>query len=308
MPLHDQQRLINLWRGRLSRQADRLTQMKEDASRSISWHFRGGRRSAEERFERAVREHEWCFIVACNNSGTSLLQRVLENTGVVSTFSLEGQRYTRTLVRGARRGHERVWTEFLDELRLTEGDSAECRYRLVHDWMRELANPVGPLIIEKTTMNAVRMRWLQSVFPRSRFVGLVRNGFAVTEGIMRKGNKSAARGARHWNLVNKIMLDDAKHIENFMLLRYEDLAMQRDQCVRELSRFLDIPYDNLGGAMKRRYEFSTVNGVNSQEITDLNEIGISRLTQNDVDTVRREASEMLAKLEYDIGNHALVAG
>ena len=33
------------------------------------------------------------------------------------------------------------------------------------------------------------MRWLQEVFPNSCFIGVVRNGFAVAEGIKRKGEK-----------------------------------------------------------------------------------------------------------------------
>lgn len=290
---------VEVWSGRLGRQINRMRQLREDLGRAASWHLGGGRESAYRNFEEWVHDHTWCFIVACNNSGTSLLQRILENSGEVSTFPLEGQRYTRTLVRGARRGYERVWSEFLSELRLTEADDTDCRFRLLHDWMRELGAPTKPIIVEKTTMNSVRMRWLQRVFPKSVFIGLVRNGFAVSEGIMRKGNKSALRAATHWNLVNSIMLDDAERVDNFLLLRYEDLVMDQDGSAETLAEFLKVPKARLSTAMTARYDFSTVNGSGMQPVVDLNAPAIARLSSEDYGTISRVAAETLNRLGYE---------
>lgn len=144
----------------------------------------------------------------------------------------EGQRYTRALARAARRGHERVWSEFLDDLRMSTKDDLSRAPCLLHDWMREFSVPIRETIVEKTTANAVRMPWLQKVFHRSCFIALVRNGYAVTEGIRRKGLKSVERGARHWNVVNKIMMEDAQDINNFLLLHYEDLVNKPNDVAR----------------------------------------------------------------------------
>jgi hypothetical protein len=61
--------------------------------------------------------------------------------------------------------------------------------RLLFDWLEALGTPLSPRILEKTTANAVRMRWLHQAFPRSAFIGVVRNGYAVAEGIRRKGTR-----------------------------------------------------------------------------------------------------------------------
>ena len=75
-------------------------------------------------FERAapalLAAHDWVFVVGCNNSGTTLVHDALAATGAFSYMPHEGQRYTDGVRRSVKRGHERVWSEYLDELRLTE--------------------------------------------------------------------------------------------------------------------------------------------------------------------------------------------
>lgn len=265
---------------------------------AFSWHLGGGRLRASREYQAAVADHKWCFIVGCNNSGTSLLQGILEKSGQVSTFPHEGQRYTNALPPARKRGHERVWTEYLEELRLDENDSLHPAPRLVHDWMRKLAHPVRETIVEKTTANAVRMRWLQEAFPRSYFIGLVRNGFAVTEGICRKGRKSVERGARHWNRVNELMLRDAGSVERFLLVKYEDLVTKPGAAAARLAEFLALDAERVALATAGKYDFCTLSGGGSQSISNMNLRSISRLSASDLDTIRRFAGPMLERLDY----------
>ena len=85
---------------------------------SLHWYLVGCRRIRRLDTSAVAGSHQWCFIVGCNNSGTSLLQRVLEASGEVSTLPYEGQLYTRVLARAMRRGYERVYMEYADELRM----------------------------------------------------------------------------------------------------------------------------------------------------------------------------------------------
>lgn len=283
--------------GRLLRQQKRISQISGDAQRTLSWQL-GGRSFYTRHVEALGTAHTWCFIVGCNNSGTSLLHSILARTGQVSTFELEGQRYTRTMVRAARRGHQRVWTEFLDELRLTEDDSTEQLPRLLHDWMRELEPPIQRIIVEKTTANAVRMRWLQKAFPDSRFIAMVRNGYAVCEGIYRKGEKDMTRAARHWNLVNRIMLEDAAHLDHFLLLPYEELVQAPEASAARLQDLLGIDAGRIRDAMSGEFSFTTVKGRDAQGMENMNSAGIARLSASDLEIISREADEMLGRLGY----------
>ncbi len=77
---------------------------------------------------------------------------------------------------------------------------------------------------------------------------LVRNGYAVAEGIHRKGGKCYDRGARHWNFVNKLMLAHAVNIEQFMLVRYEDImqsVQKQTMSPRTRQKILDICTDDI---------------------------------------------------------------
>lgn len=290
--------MTSLWKKRSRRILTRSHIRLADAKRTIDWNFRGGKRFFELYTPEILSSHKWCFIVCCNNSGSSLLQSILENSAQVSTMPHEGQRYTKTIENAHRRGHERVWIEFINDLRLTEADSLERIPRLVHDWMGVLEHPIKKVIIEKTTANAVRMRWLQKAFPNSYFIGLIRNGYAVTEGIYRKGKKPVSRGAYHWNHVNKIMMEDAKKIKNFFQLKYEDMVENPSETSKKVGEFLNIDSSKVNEAMKGEFSFSTISGQDKQSIRNMNIDSINRLSEDDIKIIDKYADEMLTYFNY----------
>lgn len=289
---------LKLWQERAMRQKTRLVYASRDLQRWASWYLMGNKYFFSRYAKDIGAAHEWCFIVGCNNSGTSLLRRMLQRTGQVSTFPLEGQRCTTTLARANKRDHERVWTEYLGELRMTDQDSTEIFPRLLHDWMREIPLPFHEIIVEKTTANSVRMTWLQKAFPRAKFIGMVRNGYAVTEGTIRKGGKSAERGARHWNVVNRVMNDDAKKVKDYLLLRYEDLVENPGETASRIGSFLGIDPEKLRKVMRENYGFTTVRGAGEQSVRNLNAEGIARLSSDEIEIIHEEAHEMLDYFGY----------
>ncbi len=284
--------------GKIERAKAKLVLKSQDIKRALSWNIFGGRRFYSRHTSDIVANHKWCFIVACNNSGTSLLQSMLERTGEVSAMEHEGHRYTKVFVRADRKNYERVWSEYLDDLRMDAYDSISCLHRLVHDWMGALQFPLKNIIIEKTTANAVRMLWLQKAFPNSYFIGLVRNGYAVTEGIRRKGKKSVDRGAKHWNLVNKIMLEDSRKLDNYLELKYEDLVLNPSDTSERISQFLGIEKSKIEQVMQTEYRFETIRGKKAQRIENMNKESIDRLDDADKQIIRRNASEMLDLMGY----------
>ena len=262
-----------------------------DLRRWASWHT-GGARFFHRYGPTLAQAYRWCFIAGCNNSGTTLLQDLLVELEGVVTLPHEGQRYTRALRRASFRGHERVWTEKLTAVRMNaECDPARVA-RLLHDWHGALDAVPGSMVVEKSTTNAVRMRWLQAAFPGSRFVGLVRNGYAVTEGIKRKGHKSVERAARHWRAVNEIMLLDAEEIQEFLLLRYEDLVSGEAQALGRLAAFLGIQEEELTGAFARL-------GHRWGEISDRNAASIDALSSAERTRIEEIAGPTLRRFSYD---------
>ena len=269
-----------------------------DALCSLSWHFSGGKGHYTRNFNEIVNTHSWCFIVGCNNSGTSLLHRILENSSMVSTLLYEGQMYTRVFRRAREKGFARIWSEYANELAMPADSHLEKGPRLLHDWLRDIPKPVQRVIVEKTPANVLRMGWLQQIFPTSCFIGLVRNGYAVAEGILRKGNQEPGRGARHWNAVNKTMIKESEKIRRFLLVRYEDLAENPYETLEQVAGFIDIEYGELKKAAQNSFSFKTVSGSEPTTIKNFNFMSIERLTPEDIATIRENASEMLDYFGY----------
>lgn len=262
--------------------------------KDVLWLVHG--RTQEAKLQELRERHEWVMVVGCNNSGTTLLHDVLAASGLFSYMQHEGQRYTRALLPARRRGHERVWTEHLEDLRLDETGSLDCVPRLVFDWSLELSAPLMPRILEKTPANAVRMRWLQRAFPRSSFIGIVRNGYAVVEGIKRKGGKDVRRGARHWRRVNEVMLDDAPHLQRFLLVRYEDFVHQPHETLERLAGFLGVPAADLEQGFARvdaRFARDSRRGIE-----DMNARCIERLSAEELRIITAEAGDLLRRFGY----------
>ncbi|QKT02460.1 sulfotransferase [Ectothiorhodospiraceae bacterium 2226] len=253
-----------------------------DFERALSWHVGGGRRFFERHYADVAGAHEWCFIVGCNNSGTTLLRTLLNELDGVCGFEQEGRMATLALTRGGERAIRRVWTERLDKFRMRPGEQPEVAPRLVHDWMHTLGEDVDRMIIEKTPANAVRMQWLQEVFPRSYFIGLVRNGYAVSDSIRRRGKKPLARAAAHWNTVNRVMLEDARGVDKFLAVRYEDIAQRPETALKDIARFCGRSWS---GSLRI-------------PVQDMDRASLARLTHEEVETVRRHAAQMLDHFGY----------
>ena len=265
---------------------------------SLHWYL-GGCYFYRRHFDRLRRQHRWIFIVGCNNSGTTLLQKILEGTGAVSTHRYEGQMYTRVLARTRRRGHMRVWSDYLPDLIIAPDHEMTQAPRLLHDWMRALPRPVRPIIVEKTPANLMRMGWLARIFPNSSFIGMARNGYAVAEGIRRKGEQEIGKAASHWNQVNTIMREQQATVPNFHLLRYEDLCDHPHKTLTELAPILGIDAEVLITAAGKAFSLLTVEGSGASYLTNYNPASFARLTKEDKKRIHDNAAPMLAWLGYE---------
>ena len=262
--------------------------------KDVAWLLQ--RRDFRRRVTKLLQDHRWIFLVGCNNSGTTLIHDVLAATGKFGFMLHEGQRYTDVLRRAQKRGFQRVWSEYVGELQMDERHPTSGVPRLLFDWLGELPRPLKPMILEKTTANTVRMRWLQRAFPGAAFIGIVRSGYAVVEGIKRKGGKSAERGARHWKLVNEMMLNDATHVKKFLLVRYEDFVASPRETLLRIAEFLGLGSDDIVAA----YDRPDQSALNSsrESIRDMNAESIGRLDEAELRVITREAGNVLARLGY----------
>jgi len=243
----------------------------------------------------------WLFILGCNNSGTTLLYNLLGRHPQIDPLKKEGQDsphmpFTNDYRDDYGFGLNRVWTEKLGLFRNPDVKNIE---RLTQSWLNMRASKGGKYIMEKSPPDAVRSLWLQEHFSPAWFVGIVRNGYAVCEGIKRKkgGAINYERAARHWAKANEVMLNDSKKLMHFKLFRYEDLTENTEKTMQSLEKYLDLSqhdYSDTGIIDLGYSHFSP------SKIVNMNQKSINALDPNQREIIHENAKEMLERFYYEL--------
>ena len=158
-----------------------------------------------------------------------------------------------------------------------------------------------PVLVEKSPPNAARTRWFQEHFENAHFIGIVRNGYAVAEGISRKGDpKSIKEGwpieksAWQWARSNQLMLDDAEYLNHFHLLKYEDLAASPQNALDQIAKFLELePFPDLTQQTFAIHE-------RKEGVKDMNASSIAKLSENDINIINDQAADIMSRLGYEV--------
>ncbi|HET8600724.1 MAG TPA: sulfotransferase [Segeticoccus sp.] len=219
-------------------------------------------------------EHRLVFVGGLHRSGTTPLAAALAKHPLISGLRDtgvphdEGQHlqpvYPKAKVY-AGSGH----FAFAPAAHLTESSplvSAENAQRLVSAWAPywDLSKPI---LVEKSPPNLIMGRFLQELFPDAVLVVVVRHPVVVAL-CNKKWRRLASRNIRrystltqlveHWVHAHRILLEDASHLRNLVVVRYEDLV---DCPGRELGRIQErlgldepIPGEGLRGDHSGPYE------------------------------------------------------
>ena len=242
---------------------------------------------------------KWVFIVGCYNSGTTLLSELMGRHPDMSALPTEGHFITDQFQKDYDLGIPRMWVDREDIFCLNENDEGPDVVRIKKEWGMRL-DLSKPVLVEKSPPNAARTRWFQKHFENAHFIGIVRNGYAVAEGISRKGDPKSIKdgwpmdkSAWQWARSNEVMLDDAKHLNNFHLLRYEDLASSPQQELDKIASFLGLPaFPDVASQNFAIHE-------RNDSVKDMNASSIKKLSAEDIETFNRKAAFMLERLGYD---------
>ena len=251
----------------------------------MSWHGR---------FGSIPRPDRWLFIVGCYNSGTTLLHRMIGMHPDVGTLPGEGQFFTDVLPLPRDHGLPRLWALHPEMFRLTEDSQGVDSTRLKRQWGARFNHANRPVLAEKSPTNAARTLWLQRHFDGAHFIGLVRNGYAVAEGIRRREGHDIKTAARQWRVCNEIMLEDFRKLYRARVVRYEELAVDPDAQLAAILQFAGLSPEipSTGDLSLRIHDrFSTIH--------DMNDSSIAALSASDRAAIRAEAGALLNALGYE---------
>lgn len=239
---------------------------------------------------------QWCFIVGCYNSGTTLLNQLLGLHPEIGTMPNEGQFYTDQLPRGATFGLRRLWALKPELFRLDESSHAGIDVsKLKKEWAYFYNNRKRPVLLEKTIANAARTRWFQKYFSPAAFIVLVRDPYAVAEGIRRKEGHSLEDAITQWKVSYQQIFDDLPFIHKKLVLTYEDLTADPQKVLHQITSFLEIrPFE-----IKIDGKEFTVHKVKS-EIGNKNSSSYKKLSPEDYTLINTIAGEWIGKLGYQL--------
>jgi len=245
------------------------------------------------------RNKTWLFLVGCYNSGTTLLAELLGQHPDIAALPTEGHFITDQFIKDYDVGLPRMWVEREDLFRLTEQDEGPDVIRLKKEWAMRL-DCSRPVLLEKSPPNSAKVRWLQKHFENAHFVGIVRNGYAVAEGISRKAEPHhleqgwpIAMSARQWARSNQLLKADADALDHFMWVRYEDLTADSGKVLNAICDFVGVSaftgfQSDQDLAIHERHE----------RIRNMNEENIRNLTQQQITVINEIAGEMLDEFGY----------
>ncbi len=239
------------------------------------------------------------FVFGCCNSGTTILWQALkvhrELSGPdVEDQDIEGMPNSMRHWRG--KDTFRLWAhpEFGLCYYTTERDyNREDHLKLQTIYQRFLVP--GTRLIVKSPAHTLRARLIQSYFPDAHFVAIVRNGYAVTEGIIRKRmfdpDRPQFRGltttveeaAEQWFRANTVIVSHQSFLHRYLIIKYEDLVERPEDTLHTVL--------NHCGLDTKGFPVPVFEKKN-------NEAQIARLTREEVDIVTRIAGPMLHHFGY----------
>jgi hypothetical protein len=252
-----------------------------------------------------LQPQRWIFLVGCYSSGTTLLRDLLGRHPHIDALPSEGVRLTDALPRPEDVGWHRMWCRCVDDVRLSADPSQASRAaRIRRHW--SLALPPRPHnVLEKSIANTARLPFLQAHFTPAYIIHLVRDGYAVAEGIRRRGQPR--RFGRHefgeaypielcaeqWRVSLEQVETDRSGLEHLLEVRYEELADDAAGQLARITTFLGLPPL---AADATQGEFAIHGGRSA--IRDMNGDSFARLSKGDVDDIEGVAGPVLERYGY----------
>lgn len=244
---------------------------------------------------------KWLFLVGCYNSGTTLLAEMLSRHPDISGLPTEGHFITDQFTKDYEVGLPRMWAGREELFRLTELDQGPDPIRVKKEWGMRL-DLSKPVLLEKSPPNTVRMRWLNHHFSPAYFVAIVRNGYAVAEGISRKGNPIHLRegwpveqSALQWRRSIEVLEEDSTYLENFIWMKYEDLVRDTEAELQRITEFVGLGKFDIFDIQS---DFSI--HERNEQIKDMNVESIGCLSQEQIQRINDTAAETLLRYKYSL--------
>ncbi len=220
------------------------------------------------------------FVCGLHRSGTSLLTKVLQRCEDIRGFERthaiedEGQHLQSVYPPDGEFGGPGAFG-FAPEAHLTESSNLTepKRRKLARQWSRYLSSN-KKYYLEKSPPNLLKTRFLQTVFPNSKFIIVKRHPIAVSLAT-KKWNKSWLPSLiRHWVHCHEIWERDREYIKEYLEIKYEDFTNDSSHTLDIIGQFVGL--ENLDDRCLPDSEHEIKTGVNEKYFSLWASKGIER--------------------------------
>ena len=196
---------------------------------------------------------KWIFIVGCYNSGTTLLATILNGHSKISGLEDEGVMLTNQLSRPEDFLWRRMWHKCEDKMRVELTNEVKVAERTKRDWSHFFDHS-KEFFMEKSISNTPRIDFFERQFSPAYFIHIVRNGFAVSEGIRRKARVMEGNPhfkgdnekyplllcAEQWRRSVELVESFKPSLKNFLEISYESLTEKPAETIKNVTDFLGV--------------------------------------------------------------------
>jgi hypothetical protein len=207
-----------------------------------------------------------------------------------------------------------MWTSVAEQICLDVNDTSTSAAVVQKDWSM-FFDSARPIYLEKSVSNSGRILWLQRNFARSRFIFVVRNGYAVAEGIHRRVSQQSSgrwpppadpytmeQCARQWVLNNCAIERDLPSVDHCRV-EYEQFCSEPSGVLQTLWNFVGADR-----AETLRILASDRLAPELARIKNANARSLGRLSSDDIVAINNVAEEDLVRYGYHVLDPRSVAG
>lgn len=255
---------------------------------------------------RPVQPETWVFMGGCYNSGTTILREMIGAHPDVASLPREGVALTDAFPNLEADGWVRMWyrnAAAIGQLYQNPHKPALMAQRDWSLWWRRGAK----VFLEKSIVHGAWMPALEQGFTRARFIGVVRNGYCVCEGIRRRAKpKDKAQKilgqdqypltdvAKQWVYANEVLLRDQSKVKHYLPIRYESFCDSPLQTIQSIFTFLGID----PSAARQQSDGSIVIGQRTFSVKNQNSESLTRLDASDIAQLDAVIAPMMRQLGY----------
>lgn len=254
----------------------------------------------------SLKNNKWIFIVGCYNSGTTLLDQILATHPQISGLPDEGVMLTNQLVRPEDFGWRRMWAQCEKEMEEAPRNINKNPKIIKRQWSH-FYDEKKTFLLEKSISNMPRLKFFEEKFNPALVIHIIRNGYAVSEGIYRKakimkGNPFYGKEhypidlcAEQWKRSLEVFQEAKSNLNNVKEITYEELTEDPFRVVNEILRKLNLqefPEDYFRKAFSIHEKESTITNMNHQSF--------ERLSCSQKKAISKVAGESLKKYGYQI--------